>query len=152
MEDNQFIIFKISDQNYGINIRDVQEIILFKNSVELPNTPDFVEGVINLRGDIVSVISLANRIKRISNQDKEEQKIILTSDQLLKIGYLVDEVVGIISVDNNQISPTPPIVENNKDKYISGVINREDSIIMIIDVRKLLDINEIEVLENFMTE
>lgn len=152
MSENQFVVFSISNQNYSVNIKDVQEIILFKDAIELPNTPNFVEGIINLRGDVVSVINLANRLKKNSCMDKKSQKIILTAINGLKVGYLVDTVVGIISATENEITPPPAITLNAESKYISGVINKDTEIILIIDVNKILNTNEIIQLEDMVQD
>lgn len=143
MAEMKFIVFTLSGQKYCIDIGGVKEIITYQNPMELPNTPDFVEGLINLRGEVVSVISLAKRLGKISEIDKEEQKIIMAANHEINTGFLVDDVKEMITANENEISDPPQIIQNNHTGYLTGVVNKEDEMYLIIDINKILGIDEI---------
>lgn len=148
--EKKFIVFNLADQKYCIDIVDISEIILYQNTIDLPNTPPFVEGLINLRGDVVSVISLAKRLGKTSNVEKENQKIIMTSNSGLNLGFLVDDVSEMITAEDSEITPPPAIVCSQNTTYMNGVINKNDHMYLIIDISHLLSDMEISQLGDMM--
>ena len=142
MGSRQLVVFAIGEEDFGINIEYVNIIEKMLEIFKIPNTPDYIEGLVNLRGKVHTVINLRKRFKMPSPEFTENTKIIManTSDSI--IGIIVDEVKKIIKVDDSECEAPPKTLSNLKDKYLSGVIKSEDKVIMVLDVDKLLSAEE----------
>lgn len=145
------VVFKIGHQQYCVNILKVKEIYKTQETVVLPNKPSFVEGVINLRGDVLCIINLAKKLNTMSLVDMKNQKVIIVEIDSIPVGFLVDEVVGIKHIDDATIDSTPKVVANEGD-FVDSIVKTEDSMIISIDLERVLNINELKALDNFNKE
>lgn len=147
MIEKQFVIFKLADQEYGIDIMDVKEIIPYQVIKEIPNSPTFLEGVINYRETVAPVIALK---KRFHIQDKLENKkrIIIISPKEKYLGFVVDEASHTIKLNENEISKAPDILSLSQKRYIKGVGKKEEKLLLLMDLERVLTENEASELEN----
>ena len=148
----QMISFTIGSEQFGVRILMVQEIIMIPEITEIPNSPDFVEGVINLRGDIIPVLDLRKRLRLRGLKPEAERKpgsrILVVEIEGNITGFVVDSVSKVITVAASKWLPPPDIiVAGVQSQYISGVVHLEDKILVILDFRKILSIEEKDVLE-----
>ena len=151
MAENQYVVFKLGKEEFGIDIMNVKEIIPYQESVHVPNTPEFIEGVTNYRGNVIPVINLKRRFKIDAGEITKETRIIVINIDEKEIGFIVDEASQTLRLDDNQIDPTPDIISEVDRRYIIGVgkVNG-DRLLILIDLKKILtdkEIDEIEMLE-----
>lgn len=151
MDNKTLVVFKVNEQKYCVDILKVKEICMYQDTIFLPNTPSFVEGIINLRGDVLCIINLAEKLGLKSKNQLSEQKIIVVNINNLLIGFLVDEVTGILHSNGEDFSEKPNVVSYDSD-FINGIIKTKGSMIIYIDLEKVLNSNEILALENIDTK
>lgn len=147
MSEKQYVVFKLENEEYGIGIMNVREIIPYKESVKVPNTPNFVEGIINYRGSVIPTICLKKRFN--INQDVQDSntRIIIINLDDRQVGFVVDEASQTIKIDDADVDPTPNMISNVDMNYIIGVGKREDRLIILIDLEKILTEDEREKLK-----
>ena len=148
MAENQYVVFKLNKEEFGINIMDVKEIIPYQDSTQIPNSPDFVEGVINHRGSVIPIINLNKRFKLDANESTGDTRIIVISLGKREIGFIVDEASQTIRLGDEQIDPTPDIISDVDRRYIIGVGKISESrLLILLDLEKVLNYKEIEEIE-----
>lgn len=148
MTENQFVVFKLGDEKYGVDILNVGTISEYLEITRVPDAPNYVEGMINLRGDIIPVINLKKRFNIPVTELSDETRIIIYSIDGVDIGFLVDEASQVLRVDDENIEPTPSILRGSEREYISGVGKYEGQIIILLDLAKILnDAERAEVLK-----
>jgi len=143
----QMISFAIGSERFGVEILVVQEIIMMSAITEIPNSPDFVEGVINLRGNIIPVLDLRKRLrmrgKERSTEYKPTTRILVVEIEGSVTGFIVDSVAKVITIPAVKIAPPPDIiVAGVQSQYIGGVAHLDEGIIVVLDFRKILSIEE----------
>ena len=142
MADNrqQFVTFKIGTESYGILIERVKEIIKPKRITQVPNTDEYVLGVINLRGQIVPVVNLKEKLNLDvqSIKSEEEERIITVEIDDALIGIRVDEVNEVIWLDEETIEPPPEVAGGIRQEYLRGVGRKEGELLVLVDLETLL--------------
>ncbi len=143
----QMISFSVGSERFGVEILVVQEIIMMSPITEIPNSPDFVEGVINLRGNIIPVLDLRKRLRLRGYRDLREYapgtRILVVEIEGNVTGFIVDSVAKVISVRASKIAPPPDIiVAGVQSQYISGVVHLDEGILVILDFRRILSVEE----------
>lgn len=121
-ETNQFLTFTVMDEEFGVDIMTVREIKGWTESTRLPNTPDFMRGVMNLRGLIIPIFDLRARFSGAQTNANSSNVVIILAVQERNIGILVDSVSDILTVANTEIKPTPEIDGRANADFISGLI------------------------------
>ncbi len=150
-EEAQLIVFKLEDEEYAMDILQAKEIIVREEVTKVPNVPEFVEGLINLRGDIIPVIDLKKRFN-VESKKKGSNIIIVEVEKESFVGIIVDGVSEIIRVPKKEIKPVPQVLTSLiSAKYLTGVITIDKKIILIIDVKKILSPKELEKLSSLTT-
>jgi purine-binding chemotaxis protein CheW len=148
----QLVGFKIGKEIFGVDILMVQEIIRSAPITCVPNSPEFVEGVINLRGNIIPVIDLRRRLNLHTESYKQEKDWILILDISGRItGFIVDLVTEVIKIQETNIDPPPDIlVAGLHSQYIRGVCEIENTLLILLDFTRILLIDEVKKLGNLM--
>lgn len=145
MDDKQIVVFKLMEQEYAVPIQQVLEILRYKKAVKVPNAPKYVNGIINLRGKSISVINLAARFG-MEDAAGEDKSIIILDLFKEQIGIVVDQVTEVMRLEGIEIKEAPSIVTQGSD-FIKGICQLGDRIIMVLDLSKLLDQDEVKMLE-----
>lgn len=140
----QFVIFSIENEKFGVEIEKVNSIEKPLEIFKVPNTPDFFEGLINLRGKVYPIVNMRKRFHLPYNGISEDSKIIITNFDQMTAGFIVDEVSEIIRVDEEQIEETPSALKNEGRQYLNGIAKVSIGIILLIDPSKILSAEEIE--------
>lgn len=141
---NQYIVFNIDAEQYGINIEKIREIIKEAKITDVPNTDNYVLGVINLRGIIVPVIELSRRFGIEDDIDQNlfpeaEQRIITVESEGQLLGIQVDHIEGIVWVEEEKISPPPELDKGIREDYVRGVWARDNKpLLILLDLEKTL--------------
>lgn len=148
MAENQYVVFNLGAEEFGIDIMNVKEIIPYQESVNVPNTPDFIEGIINYRGNVIPIINLRKRFKLGDSKVTKDTRIIVINLGDKEIGFVVDEASQTIRLDDEQIDPTPDIISEVDRRFITGVGKvGEDRLLILLDLHKILTDKEKDQIE-----
>lgn len=142
MTENQFVVFRLGNEKYGVDIINVNTISEYLEITRVPDAPYYVEGIINLRGDIIPVINLKKRFNIKENEVGEDKRIIIYNIDGVAIGFLVDEASQVLTIDEKDIEPTPAILSGTERDYMAGIGKYESKIIILIDFAKVLSETE----------
>lgn len=146
LDEIQLINFKLGESEFGVDILQVKEIVKMAHITTIPTAPIFVDGVINLRGQICTIIDLRTRLGLDKIPITDNTSIILV--ELLEdtpVGMIVDSLSGVIRVRNEQIEYNPSLVADNIDaKYIRGVAKQDERLIILLDLKKILKSHELD--------
>lgn len=143
----QLVSFKVGREEFGVDILKVQEINRMMKITKVPNAPDFVEGVVNLRGRIIPVIDLRKRLSIEDKSHDSKTRIIVVDIIGNIIGFIVDEVNEVLRISKDIIENPPELVSQADSDFITSVAKLEDRIIILLDLDNLLKKDEKEVLE-----
>lgn len=136
-EKNQIVIFQLSGEEYAVDITQSKQIIKLSKITPVPNTPDFVRGVINLRGQIIPVIDLKRRFLLHGSEEKE--RIITVEVRDILIGLLVDNIKEVLWYDvERELEPAPEVIGGMKQEFVKGIVKRGERLIVLIDLEELL--------------
>ena len=139
----QLIVFLLGDEEFGTDISQVREIIRVGSITPLPDSPDFIIGIANVRGEIAVVIDFKKRFSLQVKKEIEEKHIIMTELDNNLFGLAVDEVVEVLRVPETNIKMTPEIVTRIDRAYISGVLTTKNRLIVLLDLKKVLSKEEL---------
>jgi purine-binding chemotaxis protein CheW len=134
----KYLTFMLGDEEFGINIGYVTEIIGIQAITFVPELPQFVKGIINLRGQIIPVIDVRLRFQKEEIAYNDRTCIIVIQIRDLSIGFIVDSVAACDQIPDSSIIPPPAVQKNYHQKYISGIGKIQDKIILILDCEKLV--------------
>ena len=136
----QLVGFQIANENFGVNILTVQEIIRSAPVTNVPNSPIFVEGVINLRGDIIPVIDLRKRLNLYQDDsDFRKNWILILNINHRVVGFIVDRVTEVLKIPEDTIEPPPDIiVAGLENQYIQGVCDIDNTLMIILNFERVL--------------
>jgi len=150
---SQYLTFLVSNERLGININDVNEIIEISNMTRVPMTPDYIRGVINLRGSVVPVIDLSARLGHQSSDIGKRSCIVLvevfSDDGMQSLGMLVDQVDEILEIPAENIQPAPEFGSNIRTEFIQAMGRVDEDFIILLDISRVLSITELAQLEQF---
>ena len=140
----QLVTFKIGDEEFGVDILKVQEIIRMMPITKVPNAPAFVEGVINLRGKVIPVIDMRKRFGMAASTHNDQTRIEVMDLQGQVVGFVVDAVSEVLRIKESTVEPPPPVVAGIGSEYMRGVGKLEDRLLILLDLDKLLDEKELD--------
>jgi len=138
----QLIVFRIEDEEFGIPIEAVQEIIKVGMITPIPDSPAFIQGLINVRGDIVAVINLKARFF-ISSDEGIAKHIVIAKQPESLFGIMVDEVIEVLRIQEADIKPPPHLMSQIHEDYVHGVLTHEGRLIILLDLSKILSEDEL---------
>lgn len=148
-EQSQLVTFQLGEELYAINIMDVKEIVRVQVIRALPNAPSYVEGIFNLRGEIIPIINLHKRFhlkKAVSSEEDELLSgfVIIEIDGM-KLGVIIDRISRVVSVEKEQIQPPPQMLTGIGAEYIQGVVRQESGgYLIILNIRDLFNPKELQ--------
>ncbi len=143
----QLVSFKIGNEEFGVDILKVQEINRMLTITKVPNAPDFVEGVVNLRGKIIPVVNLRKRLNMPTIENDAKTRIIVVEIQENTVGFIVDEVKEVLRIPKSITEPAPSMIAGIKTEYITAVGKLDDRLLILLDLEKILSAEEVEKLE-----
>jgi purine-binding chemotaxis protein CheW len=144
----QLVSFKIGDEEFGVDILNVQEINKMVTITKVPNSPEFVEGVINLRGRVIPIIDLRTRLKLERKTHDKDTRIIVVEISGKTIGFIVDSVQEVLRIPANITEAPPELVSGVDSEFIRSVGKLEDRLIILIDLEKVLSDKEKSMITN----
>ena len=140
----QLVTFSIGEEEFGVDILKVQEIIRTMEITRVPRAQAFVEGVINLRGKVIPIIDLRRRFGLDSKPHDKHTRIIVIEINNMIVGFVVDSVSEVLRIPASTVEPPPPVVAGLESEYISGVGKLHDRLLILLDLDKLLSHDDLE--------
>jgi purine-binding chemotaxis protein CheW len=134
----QLVTFRLGNEEYAVDILKVQEINRMKEITRVPNTPLYVEGVINLRGKVIPVINLRSKFSLAERDNDTQSRIMIMDIQGITMGLVVDAVSEVLRIPGNIVEPTPPMASNISTEFIKGIAKLEDRLIILLDMDMLV--------------
>lgn len=140
----QWVTYRLDDETYGINVMQVQEVLRYTEIAPVPGAPNYVMGIINLRGNVVTVIDTRARFGLSPSEITDSSRIVIieTSDHV--VGILVDSVAEVVYLRASQIDSAPNVGNDENSKFVQGVSNRDDELLILVDLDKLFDEEELD--------
>jgi purine-binding chemotaxis protein CheW len=144
----QLVTFQLGEELYGINIMDVKEIVRVQTIRAIPNAPTYVEGIFNLRSEIIPIINLHKRfhLKKLASSEEDELLsgfVILDIDGM-KLGIIIDRISRVITIEKEDIQPPPQMFSGIGAEYRMGVVRQESGYLIILDIRDLFNPKELQ--------
>ena len=143
----QYLTFFVGSENFAIGILDVKEIIEMGNVTRVPMTPDFIRGVINLRGNVVPVVDLSARLGRDISQLTKRTSIVLveieSGDEVQMIGMMVDQVNEILEIPEENIQAAPDFGADIRTEFIQAMGRVDDEFLILLDIKRVLSVEEL---------
>lgn len=134
----QIVAFSLGSETYGVDIGQVREIIPIQKIVPVPRAPEFVEGIINLRGRVIPVLDLRKHFGFAKNEHAPEQRIVLTESNGESIGVIVDSVSSVLRISQDSIEPPASVITGNQIEYIKGIAKVDYSLIILLDLTRII--------------
>ncbi|MEL7290961.1 MAG: chemotaxis protein CheW [Pseudomonadota bacterium] len=134
----QWVTFQLEEETYGINVMQVREVLRYTEIAPVPGAPDYVLGIINLRGNVVTVIDTRSRFGLMEGEITDNTRIIVIESEHQVIGILVDSVAEVVYLRASEIDTTPSVGTDESAKFIQGVSNRDGKLLILVDLNKLL--------------
>ena len=138
----QWVTFQLEEETYGINVMQVREVFRYTEIAPVPGAPDYVLGIINLRGNVVTVIDTRSRFGLMQGEITDNTRIIVIESERQVIGILVDSVAEVVYLRSSEIDTTPSVGTDESAKFIQGVSNRDGKLLILVDLNKLLTEDE----------
>jgi purine-binding chemotaxis protein CheW len=135
---NQFISFAIGDEQYGVDIMAVREIKGWSQITQIPKQPDYMRGVLNLRGIMVPIVDLRCRFGQGMTEAGQLHIVIVVQIGARHVGLLADRVLDIVAINASQVQPVPRIAQGSRSDFLSGLVMIESGMIALIDLSHLL--------------
>ncbi len=139
----QLVSFSLNNEEYGVDVLKVREIIRMPSITRVPNTPHYVEGVINLRGKVVPIINMRRRFGLMEIEYDKQTRIMVMDVEGELMGFIVDSVSEVIRISSSEIQPSPAIVTSGIDQEcIAGVINQAERLLVLLNLQKMFSQEE----------
>ena len=156
METRQYLTFKLDNDDYAINVESVREILDVCSVTKVPQTPDFMLGVINLRGNVVPVIDLRIKFGFADGAQGEESCIVvlevLVDEEMTVLGAMVDSVQEVLEISADAMEPPPKIGNRLNTEFIHGMGKRDDQFVIVLDINRIFSTREITLLQQLEEE
>jgi len=134
----QWVTFQLEQETYGINVMQVQEVLRYSEIAPVPGAPSYVLGIINLRGNVVTVIDTRLRFGLQTTEVTDNSRIVIIESEQQVIGILVDSVAEVVYLKTSEIDSAPNVGTDESARFIQGVSNRDDELLILVDLDKML--------------
>ncbi len=141
-EEIQLVVFSLGREEFAVEVTQVREIIRMEEITRMPKSPYFVEGIINLRGQIIAVIDLAKRLNIDSGERGAETRIIVVEAGDVKVGMIVDSVSEVLRIGADAVEPSPTMATDVSAAFLQGVVKHDNRLIILLDLTKVLSLEE----------
>jgi len=135
---NQLISFIVGDEEYGLDILRVKEVIRIRDITRLPRVPSFVKGIINLRGDVIPIIDLRDKFGLENREYTDMTRVIVVDIDEKLVGMVVDAASQVVRIPTDQIEPPPPIVGGLSAEYVRGVGKLDERLVILLNIDRIL--------------
>ena len=132
----QWVTYRLGEETYGINVMQVQEVLRYTEIAPVPGAPDYVLGIINLRGNVVTVIDTRSRFGLPPTETTDNTRIVIIESDEQVVGILVDSVAEVVYLKTSEIDSAPNVGTEESAKFIQGVSNRDGELLILVDLNK----------------
>ena len=139
---NQLISFEVGEEEYGLEILRVKEVIRIREITRLPRAPSFVKGIINLRGDVIPIIDLRDKFGLEAREETAQTRVIVVEVEGRLMGMVVDSASQVVRIPADQIDPPPPVLGGFSQEFITGVGKLEDKLVILLNADAILTVDE----------
>ena len=146
----QLVTFKLGNEEFALDILKVQEINRMVEITKVPKAPDFVEGVINLRGRVIPIVDIRKKFHLNIKEATKETRIIVVNIMNKTIGLIVDSVSEVLRINSSTIQPPPPLIAGLDSDYIKGVGKLDERLIILLDIDKIFTTGEHKLIEGMI--
>ena len=136
--DIRYVTFRLADETYGIQVMQVQEVLRVTEIAPVPGAPSYVLGIINLRGNVVTVIDTRSRFGLMRKENDDSTRIVIIEAERQVIGILVDSVAEVVDLKSTQIESAPNVGNDESSRYIQGVATRDGELLILVDLDRLM--------------
>jgi purine-binding chemotaxis protein CheW len=140
----QWGTFRLSDEIYGINVMQIREVLRYTEITPVPGAPYFVLGIINLRGNVVTVIDTRKRFGLPPGGVNNQTRIMIVEVQGQVLGLMVDSVAEVIYLKQSEVEMTPNVSNDETSKFIQGVCNKNDELLILVDLEKMIEMPQFD--------
>ncbi|MGX9378181.1 chemotaxis protein CheW [Pseudomonas sp. JQ36] len=144
----QWVTFKLDNETYGINVMRVQEVLRYTEIAPVPGAPSYVLGIINLRGNVVTVIDTRQRFGLISGEISDNTRIVIIEADKQVVGIMVDSVAEVVYLRQSEIETAPNVGNEESAKFIQGVCNKNNELLILVELDKMMSEEEWSELES----
>lgn len=144
----QWVTFQLEDETYGVDVMVVREVLKYQDIAPVPGAPDYVMGIINIRGTVISVINTRLRFGLSEKEPEENTRIVILEIGQHIIGIVVDSVAEVVYMKRSEIESAPQVNKDDSARFIQGVCHRDDKLIILVELDKLLSEEELRELDN----
>jgi len=141
-EEMQLVVFSLGREEFAVEVTQVREIMRMEEITRMPKSPHFVEGIINLRGQIIAVVELAKRLNLEAGERDSDTRIIVVEAEDIKVGMIVDSVSEVLRVDAEEVEPSPTLATDISSAFLQGVVKKDNRLIILLDLTKVLSLEE----------
>jgi len=141
-EELQLVVFSLGREEFAVEVTQVREIMRMEEITRMPKSPNFVEGIINLRGQIIAVVELAKRLNLEIGEKSSDTRIIVVEAEDIKVGMIVDAVSEVLRVSADAVEPSPTLAIDVSATYLQGVVKQDNRLIILLDLTKVLSLQE----------
>lgn len=142
MEERQLVVFRLHNEEFGVEITEVREIVKPRHITRLPHVADYIEGVTNLRGEVIPVICLRKRFGLEPQEETQDTRIMMLEVKDSMVGFIVDAVTETLRLPEDAIEPPPSNIAGLRSDYLAGVGKLEDRLLILLEVDKILSSDE----------
>ncbi len=147
----QLVTFQLGAEQYGIDIMQVEGIVQVEEVRPIPNAPEYVEGIFNLRGEIIPVISLHRRFRLQPAELSEEERLlggfVIISVDGVHLAVIIDKVSRVVNINDSEVQAPPQMISGIGAEYIQGVVSRDEGYLIILDIQRIFNARELQQLE-----
>lgn len=140
----KYLVFQIGNETYGVPLLQVQEIRTYTPATRVPNAPEYVLGVVNLRGNIIAVIDARARFGLPPLPDEESTVVVVVHVNGKTFGLRLDSVSDVVDIPVDQIQPTPPIASEATQRFLSGVVQVGERVVILLNLREIFDLDALQ--------
>jgi purine-binding chemotaxis protein CheW len=145
----QWVTFRLDNETYGINVMQVQEVLRYSEVAPVPGAPPYVLGIINLRGNVVTVIDTRLRFGLMQTETNDQTRIVIIETENQVVGILVDAVAEVVYLRQSEIETTPNVGNEETAKFIQGVCHKNKELLILVDLEKMMSDGEWAELNDF---
>lgn len=138
MENRQVVVFKLMGHEFGIDIKKVREILNYEWVRPIPAAPDYIEGIINVRGVVYPIFNLRKRLNMSQSDKVEDSKFILLHIEEHRVGFLVDNVKEILTVETESVEKAPKVVDKNQTNCIEYIVKQKDAMVIVLNANEII--------------
>lgn len=145
---NRYLAFSLCEEQYAIPLLEVKEVIAMTEATPIPYAPPYFKGIINLRGQVISVIDLRSKLKLTKSDPKSETSIIILDLAPLCLGVIVDSINSVLALSPEEMSPAPDMESSHPEQYLTGVARKDNRLTLLLDIRSTLSVEDLKSLKS----